>query len=81
MFEWLFANEMRIWIFIAVTILAILMVAVASLLHLTVEVAVPAALGLLVAAEYGFFLGLAAFTLLLLALYVYLGRSARVNES
>jgi hypothetical protein len=81
MFDWLFAQEIRIWIFIAVCVIAVFVVAVASLLHLTVETSAATALGLLASAEYGFFIGFVVFTMVLLGLYIYLGRAAKVVES
>lgn len=81
MFDWLFAQEIRLWIFIVVCVVAVLVVAVASLLHLTAETATAATLGLLAAAEYGFFIGFIVFAMLHLSLYIYLGRAAKVVDS
>lgn len=81
MFDWLFAQEIRIWIFIAVCVVAVLVVAVASLLHLTVETCAATVLGLLAAAEYGFFIGFIVFAVVHLSLYIYLGRAAKVVGS
>ncbi len=79
LFEWVGANEARAWIFVAVCVIAILMGAGASLLELGWEFGLAALPGLLVAAHSGFFLGLVVFTLLLLGLYMYMGRGARIT--
>lgn len=81
LFEWVAQDEVRVWIFVVVCIVAILLGALASLLELGWEYSIAAVAGLLVAAHSGFFLGFLAFTLLFLALYIYLGRGARVKPS
>lgn len=81
LFEWVAAEEARTWLFVVVCVVAVLMGAAASLLELGVEFGASAVVGLLVAAHSGFFLGLIAFTLLFLGLYIYMGRGARVSPT
>lgn len=81
LFEWVAQDEVRLWVFVAVCVIAILLGALASLLELGWEYAASAVVGLLVAAHSGFFLGLSVFTLVFLALYIYLGRGARIRPA
>lgn len=81
LFEWVAADQARVWIYLVVCVLAIFVWALASLMDLGWEVGLSIPPGLLVAAHSGFFLGLAVFSMVLLALWIYLGRSARVKPS
>jgi len=81
MFDWLLSNEVRIWIFVAVCVITIFAAAAASLIDLFWEMAIASVVGLVVSAEYGFFVGLMVFTLLLLVLYIWGGRHARVRAA
>lgn len=80
LFEWVAHDEVRLWIFVVVCVVAVLMGALASLMELGWEFGIAAVVGLLAAAHTGFFLGLVVFTLLFVALYLALGRAARVTE-
>jgi len=73
LFQWVGQQEVRIWIFIAVCVIAVLMWAVASLMELGTEFGISALAGLLVSANSGFFLGFVVFSVLFLALFVVLG--------
>lgn len=93
MFDWLLAYlsaddpverailEARIAIFIAVCILVIFASALADILGLFWEVATPSALLLIVAAQYGFFVGLLAGGLLFVFLFYWGGRGVRVKTA
>jgi hypothetical protein len=81
LFEWVEADSPRLWIFVAVCVVAIFMWAVANLMDLGWEFGLSTVPGLLVAAHSGFFLGLATFSLVFLGLWIYLGRSARIRPS
>ena len=80
LFEWVSQDPGRVWIFIVVSVVAVLLGALASLLELGLEFGVAAVVGLVIAAHSGFFLGFAAFTLLFVSLYYWMGRPARVRE-
>ncbi len=80
LFEWVEAEPARLWIFVAVCVIAIFMWALASLMDLGWEFGLSTVPGLIVAAHSGFFLGLSTFTLVFLGLWIYLGRSARVRK-
>ena len=73
LFAWVGQDEARVWIFIAVTVIAILMWAVASLMDLGPEFGISALAGLIIAANSGFFLGFAVFTMVFLALFIVMG--------
>jgi hypothetical protein len=79
MFDWLMADTGRLWVFIALCVITIFLVAGASLMDLFWEVTIPAVVGLVVSAQYGFFIGLMVFTLAFLVLYIWGGRPARVK--
>jgi len=79
MFEWLLAEEARLWVFLVACVIAVFLVAAAALLELFWEMAAAAVVGLVVAAQYGFFLATLAFALLFVALYEWGGRKVRVH--
>jgi len=79
MFDWLLASEARLWIFVVVCIITVFSVAAATLIDLFWEMTMSSLVGLVVSAQYGFFIGLMVFTLLLLVLYIWGGRHARVT--
>ena len=81
MFDWLLSNELRIWIFVVVCVVTVFAVAAATLIDLFWEMTISSAVGLVVSAQYGFFTGLMVFTLLLLVLYIWGGRHARVRAA
>ncbi len=73
LFAWVSQDPARVWIFIAVTVIAILMWAVASLMDLGPEFGIAAVAGLIIAANSGFFLGFAVFTMVFLSLFIVMG--------
>jgi len=79
-FEWLLSSEARIWIFIFVCIVAVFLAAAASLLELFWEIAPAEVVGLIFAAQFGFFIGILAFTLVFLGLFAWFGRPAKVRR-
>lgn len=70
---WVSQDQARVWVFIAVSVIAVLMWAVMSLMELGTEFGVAALTGLVIAGNSGFFIGFAVFTLVFLALFVVLG--------
>ena len=79
MFEWLFAEESRLAVFVAACVVGIFLAAAGAMLELFWEMAFSILLGLIVAAQYGFFIALLVFPLALITLYEWGGRKVRVN--
>jgi hypothetical protein len=79
MFDWLFAEESRLWVLLLASIIGVFLIAAASMLELFWEVALSVVVGLVVAAQYGFFIATIAFTTVFIGAYGWGGRKVRVH--
>lgn len=78
-FEWLLTDESRYGVFLAACIIAIFMAAAAAMIDLFWEMLIAAIVGLVTAAQYGFFLATLAFAVAFVALFEWSGRKVRVK--
>lgn len=78
-FEWLLSDDSRYWVFLAACIIAIFMAAAAALIDLFWEMLVAVIVGLVTAAQYGFFLATLVFALAFVVLFEWSGRKVRVS--
>jgi hypothetical protein len=80
MFEWLFAEESRFWILVAGCIVGFFLVGLAYFLELFWEMSISVVVGLVVAAQWGFFIATLAFAVAFVALFEWSGRKVRVRK-